>query len=120
MLADFNTSNHGAIRKVGSDAWRAAPIFDYDGAFGFPFRGVSITYMSENPVLSELFCVQRFSFLDPSWDWSWYDPRALDGFEDRIMETYACYQSLPPGFAGLIAHVFALQHEYVNKIVSGE
>ena len=120
MLADFNTSNHGAIRKVGSDAWRAAPIFDYDGAFGFPFRGVSITYMSENPVLSELFCVQRFSFLDPSWDWSWYDPRALDGFEDRIMETYACYQSLPPGFAGLIAHVFALQHDYVNKIASGE
>ena len=120
LLSDFNPSNFGAIRRVGSDIWRAAPIFDYDGSFGFPFKGVSITYLSENPLLFELFCAKSFSFLDPSWDWSWYDPRKLDGFEDRIIETCASYQSLPPGFAELIAHVFSMQHEYVSKVASGE
>ena len=120
LLADSNPSNYGAIRKAGPDTWRAAPIFDYDGAFGFPFKDVTIAYMSENPLLVELLCTQRYSFLDSSWDWSWYDPRALDGFEDRIMETYASYQSLPPAFAGLISHIFAMQHEYVNRVASGE
>ena len=120
LLTDFNPSNYGAIRRVGSDAWRVAPIFDYDGSFGFPFRGFTIAFMSENPLLFELFCARQFSFLDPSWDWAWYDPRALDGFEDRILEAYASYQSLPSGFAELIAHVFALQHKYVNKVATGE
>ena len=118
LLMDFNPSNFGAIRKVGSDVWRAAPIFDYDGSFGFPFRDVSISYISENPLFVELLCAHRFSVLDPSWDWSWYDPQALDGFEDRIVEAYASYQSLPTGFAELIARLFAMQHEYVNRIAS--
>ena len=120
LLGDLNPGNYGAIRRIGSDEWRPAPIFDYDGSFGFPFRGTTIAFMSENPLLVELLCAQRFSFLDPSWDWSWYDPRALDGFEERILETYASYQSLPPGFAGLIARIFAMQREYVSKVAAGE
>ena len=107
-------------RKVGSDVWRAAPIFDFDGSFGFPSKGITIAQISENPLLFQLFCARQLSFLESSWDWTWYDPRALDGFEDRILEAYASCQSLPSGFAELIAHVFALQHEYVNKIASGE
>ena len=120
LLADFNASNYGVIRKIDSDGWRVAPLFDYDGSFGFPFRGVTIAYMSENPLLVQLLCAQKFSFLNPSWDWSWYDPRALDGFEKRIEETYAACQGLPSGFAGLIAHIFAAQHVYVNKVAAGE
>lgn len=120
LLTDFNPSNYGVIRKVGSDAWRAAPFFDYDGSFGFPFRGFTIAQMSENPLLFELFCARQLSFLDTSWDWSWYDPRALDDFEDRIMEAYGAYQSLPSGFAELVAHVFCLQREYVSKVASGK
>ena len=120
LLTDLNPSNFGVIRKVGSDVWRAAPIFDYDGSFGFPSKGITITQISENPLLFPLFFARQLSFLESSWDWTWYDPRALDGFEDRILEAYASYQSLPSGFAGLIAHVFALQHEYVNKVATGQ
>lgn len=120
LLTDFNPSNFGAIRKVGSRVWRAAPIFDYDGAFGFPFRGVTIEYISENPLLFEVYCARQLSFLESSWDWDWYDSQALDGFENRIMEAYASYRSLPPGFAQLIAHVFSLQRAYVNGVASGK
>ena len=118
LLLDFNPGNFGAIRKTDSGAWRAAPVFDYDGAFGFPFNGVSIPYLCENPSLVELLCAHRFSFLKPSWDWSWYDPRALDGFEDAIMGAFAPCRSLPPTFAGLIARLFVAQRDYVNKVAS--
>ena len=120
LLLDFNPGNFGAIRKIGSDAWRAAPIFDYDGAFGIPLNGVSISSLCENPSFVELFCAHRFSFLESSWDWSWYDARALDGFEDAIMEAYASCRNLPPVFAKLIAHLFVAQRDYVNKVASGE
>lgn len=100
--------------------WRAAPIFDYDGAFGFPLNGASISYLYENPLLVELLCAQRFSFLKPSWDWSWCDLRALDGFEDHIVEAYASCRSQPPAFTELIAHLFVTQRDYVNKVASCE
>ena len=120
LLLDFNPGNFGAIRKIDSDVWRATPIFDYDGAFGIPFNGASISYLCENPSFVKLLCAHRFSFLNPSWDWSWCDLRALDGFEDVIMEAYASCWSLPPAFAELIAHLFVAQRDYVNKVASGE
>ncbi len=120
LLMDFNPSNFGAIRKIDSNKWRAAPIFDYDGALGFPFNGFPIANMCENPLLFELLCANRFSFLNPSWDWSWYDPLALVGFEDRIVEALAPCQSLPSGFAELIARAFVMQRDYVNKVARGE
>jgi hypothetical protein len=119
LLLDFNPGNFGAIRKIDSDTWRAAPLFDYDGSFGFPFNGVSIPYLCQNPALIELLCAQRFSFLKPDWDWSRCDLQALDGFEDAIVETYASRRSLPPTFGGLIARLFVTQREYVKKVASG-
>lgn len=119
LLMDFNSSNFGAIRKIDSDAWRAAPIFDYDGAFGFPFNGVSISYLCANPSFVQLLCAHRFSFLNPSWDWSWCDLRALDGFEDTILRAYESYRDLPPTFAELIAGLFVAQRNYVSSVASG-
>ena len=118
LLLDFNPGNFGAIRKVGAAAWRPAPIFDYDGSFGFPFKSISISQLCENPQFTQLFCAQRFAFLDPSWDWSWYDPHALDGFEGLIEEALAPYQSLPSNFAELIARLFTMQRMYVNEVAS--
>ena len=120
LLLDFSPSNIGAIRKFDSDVWRPAPIFDYDGSFGFPLKDVSISYLSKNPSLVELLCAHSFSFLRSSWDWSWYDSRALDGFEDAIMGAYASCRSLPPVFSELITCLFVAQRDYVNKVASGE
>ena len=120
LLLDFNPGNFGAIRTFDSDVWRVAPIFDYDGSFGFPFNGVSLSDLYENPLFVELLCAHRFSFLKSSWDWSWYDARALDGFEDAIMEAFASCRGLPPDFAKIIARLFIVQRDYVNKVASGE
>ena len=120
LLADFHEGNFGAIRKVGSDAWRPAPIFDYDGSFGFPFKERQIPELCANPTLTMLLCAQMFSYLEPSWDWSWYDPQALVGFEERFVEAYAPYRSLPSNFGELVAFLFAMQRDNVDRIASGE
>ena len=120
LLADFHAGNFGAIHKVGSDVWRPAPIFDYDGSFGFPFGDDSIRNYCSKPFLAELLCALQFSYLRSSWDWSWYDPRALDGFEGRIMEAFAPYRDLPSNFTELLVRLFAFQREYVNRVASGE
>ncbi len=119
LFSDFNVGNVGAIRKISTDVWRAAPIFDYDGAFGIPLDGTPLSYYCENPVLVNLFCAQRFSFLDPSWDWSWCDMRKLEGFEDAVKDAFASCQSLPPAFADLVSRVFVAQRDYVKEIVQG-
>ena len=67
-----------------------------------------------------LMCANRFSYLDPLWDWSWYDPRFLEGFEDRIMEAYAPYHDLPPNFSELIADLFDMQRAYATKVASAQ
>ena len=83
-----------------------------------PFNSVSISYMCENPLLVELLGAHRFSFLKSSWDWSWCDLRALDGFEDLIMEAYASCSGLPPVFAELITHLFVAQRDYVKAVIA--
>jgi hypothetical protein len=118
LLADFHPGNFGAIGKVDANIWRAAPIFDYDGSFGFPFTG-SLIDLCTKPMLVKLLCAQHFSYLRPTWDWSWYDPQALEGFEERIVEAYAPYRDIPSNFSELVAHLFVLQREYVNKVASG-
>jgi hypothetical protein len=118
LLKNFHSDNFGAIRKVGSDAWRAAPAFDYNGSFGFNDHMLYHPELFKRPFLLKLICAQHFSFLLPSWDWSWYDQRALDGFEDRIMEAYAPYRNLPPEFAKSVASTFTMQRNYVNGVAS--
>lgn len=118
FTADFHAGNFGAIRKVGTDAWRPAPLFDFEGSFGIAGDMSKIGILLANPGYTRLFCASRFSFLDSSWDWSWYDPRVLDGFEDRIVEEVSTNRSLPSGFEEAVAGLFAMQREYVNEIAS--
>ena len=120
MLSNLHHKNFGVIRKVGSDTWRPAPIFDYDGSFGFLSAGKGIQYLCTDPSSTALLCARRFSYLDSTWDWSWYNPYALEGFEERIMEAFAPCQSLPPDFARLTALIFAMQRKYVDSVATAK
>ena len=118
LITDSHPGNFGIIRKVGSDAWRPAPFYDLEGSFGFSSDESKIRVFLTNPDLAKLFCASRFSFLDPSWDWSWYDPQALEGFEDHIVEALAANRNSPPKFGETVADLFAMQRSYVNEVAS--
>ncbi len=118
LLADMHAGNFGIIRNIKTGACRAAPPFDYDRAFGFPFEGFPFESVCNNPEIAAFLCACSFSDLDSSWDWSWYDPSALDGFEERIVTAYADCTSFPSNFGELVAGLFVAQRDYVNKTVS--
>ena len=119
LLADFHGGNIGVIRNLETGACRAAPPFDYDRSFGFPRADFPFAAFCNNPRLVALVCFGCFSDLESSWDWSWYDPHVLDGFENLIEEAYAGCSELPPNFAKLIAELFAMQRDYVNEVSQG-
>ena len=120
LLANFHKENFGVIYNVASDARRAAPIFDYDGSFGFRDDDSEIANLCARPRIAAMLCASCFSFLDSSWDWTWYDPQVLEGFEDRIMEALAPYHSFPSNFSTLVANLFVMQRAYVNEITAGQ
>ena len=117
LLNDIHSGNYGVICNVKTGERRFAPPFDYDRAFGFPNDECAYEQMCANPQSAALFCACRFSDLEPSWDWGWYDPRTLEGFEDRILEAYAHLKTLPPNFGQLVARLFVIQRSYLVDVV---
>ena len=118
LLKDMHAGNIGIIRSIETGACRAAPPFDYDRSFGFPSIEYPFEKICNNPFMAMVFCAKEFSDLDPSWDWSWYDPRSLEGFELRIQKALSANPGLPPNFGKLVAMLFVAQRNYVNEVAS--
>lgn len=111
---DMHPYNLGVIR-ARSGALRLAPFFDFDRTFSLsqPDR---IELACKSPLATQLMMARSFSGLDPSWDYSWYDQRALDGFEDEIERTIGACETVPDSFAELAAELFVAQRTYVSRI----
>lgn len=118
LLADTHAGNFGIVRDCETGECHPAPPFDYDRCFGFSRDKRFIDIMCAKPKIASMLCGRNFSDLDPSWDWSWYDPKVLEGFEERIREAYAPLQGMPPTFGELVARLFIMQRNYVNDIAS--
>ena len=109
--------NLGIIRNLETGACRPAPPFDYDRAFGFPFEEFPFESLCSKPEVAAFLCACSFSDLDSSWDWSWYDPQALEGFEGRIVEEHAHCAGFQSNLGELVARLFAMQRDYANEVV---
>ena len=118
LLNDMHVGNYGIIRNIETGACRAAPPFDYDRSFGFPAIDFPFEDLCNNPAMAMILCAKEFSDLDSSWDWSWYDPRVLEGFELRILEALSTNPDFPPTFGKLVAMLFVAQRSYVNEVAS--
>ena len=118
LLADVHTGNYGLFRNIETGQHRVAPPFDYDRAFGFPGEEFPIESICEKPEVAAFLCASTFSHLDSSWDWSWYDPKALEGFEQKIIEGHARCIDTSPRLGNVVANLFSMQRDYLNNIVS--
>ncbi len=118
LLNDLHSGNYGVILNLETGTRRGAPPFDYDHAFGLFSVEVPFDILCGNPDLTALCCAQYFSNLERSWDWSWYDPSALEGFEYHIVELYSSTDALPPDFGELIARLFVTQRDFVNEVAT--
>lgn len=116
LALDFDThpANFGLMRDVRTLKLREAPLFDHGRAF--IFLKDKFDLIRRKPIALDLIVGLYFSHLDPTWDYSWYDPHALDGFEDDIRESLSTLDSFPEGYAELMADLFVRQHDYVNRV----
>ena len=117
LALDFDThpANFGLIRDMRTLKLREAPLYDHGRAFTFLKDRFDL--IRRESIALNLIVGLYFSHLEPTWDYSWYDPHALDGFEDDVRESLSALDSFPEGYAELMADVFVQQRDYVNRVV---
>lgn len=115
---DLHSHNMGVVRNARVGVLRAAPLFDFDCSFALANQD-QMEWLCAHEDFMPLAIASRFSALNPSADYSWYDPHALDGFEEEIEKELGSNATVPQGFPHLIASLFAIQRSYVNSVASG-
>ena len=84
FVSDLHFDNISLIRNLKTKEYRIAPLYDLAGAFGTSKTGRE--FLSNITKGSYMIIYFLFGCLDSSWDYSWYDPSKLDGFEKEIKE----------------------------------
>ena len=112
---DLHLANFGVIHNVETGTNRASPLYDFGGAFCLGVRADVIERAIINPEFALLWMLRDFSELDPSWDYSWYNPRALEGFGEELEATLDTVEGIPKGYPKLVRQAFELQLGYVNE-----
>ncbi len=82
FVSDLHFENISVIRNMETGELRMAPLYDLGGAFGSSKTGKSM--ISNLTKATFLLIYFTFNTLEPDWDYSWYDPARLVGFENEI------------------------------------
>jgi hypothetical protein len=118
MQTDLHLGNCGIIRNVRTGALRPTPLFDFGGCFGTSVEQAGIQAVITHPHMVERILVGRLKHLDPSWDCSWYDPHALDGFDRELEQLMLQVGKLSPEYVSVLIELFNRQRAYVDSIIS--
>ena len=114
FVSDLHFDNMSVIRNVNTGKIRVAPIYDLAGAFGSSQHGREfITNLSKGSYIIIYFL---FSNLDPEWDYSWYDPDKLIGFEDEIRDILSKSDFYTPELIERIIEVYHQQKSSLDEL----
>lgn len=114
FISDLHCYNVSVIRNLKTGEMRMAPLYDLAGAFGSSRSGrETISNFSKGTYLVVYYL---FSGLDPDWDYSWYDPNKLIGFEEEIRDMLSKSSFYTPELIERIISVYHQQIEYLNKV----
>lgn len=113
---DLNPANYGVVRDAAHDSVRLAPLFDLTGAFG-TFNKIITGAGTKGRMVAALYVVTRFRELDPTWDYSWLDLSALDGFGEELETGLLSCEELPRDYPALARELFEMQLDYVASVM---
>jgi len=116
LCRDRHFFNYGIIRNVETGSYRASPLYDYGGSFGLGAPLESLRALCENPKFLALVVTSLFRELDSSWDYAWYDPRALEGFDEELEDELSAIDGLPATYPKIVRNAFSMQLKYVNEV----
>ena len=113
FVSDLHFDNISIIRNSKTGQIRIAPIYDLGGAFGSSRSGQNI--ISKIDKSTFILVYYLFTDLDPDWDYSWYNPDKLIGYEEEIRRVLSLSAFYTPELIDCIIQVYKHQKETLDK-----
>ena len=113
FVSDLHFNNISLIKNSKTGEIRIAPIYDLGGAFGSSRSGQNI--LSTLDKSTYIMVYYLFSDLDPSWDYSWYNPDNLKGMENTIREYLSKSDFYKPELIDCIIQVYLRQKAVLDE-----
>ena len=114
FVNDLHFDNLSAIRNIKTNEVRLAPILDLGGAFGSSANGKK--QLSTINLGTYMLIYFAYGNLDPKWDYSWYNPDSLIGFEDDIKELLSKSEFYTPQLIDNIIDVYTHQKNFLDEM----
>ena len=113
FVNDLHFENISLIKNSKTGKVRIAPLYDLGSAFGSSRTGQSI--ISKIDKSTFLLVYYLFNDLDPEWDYSWYNPDKLIGYEEEIRRVLSLSNFYTPEIVGCIIQVYQHQKEMLEE-----
>ena len=121
LAGDCHLNNFGFIRDLTTMKLKAAPLFDRGrsfGSFGQPIengRYSCAEYAIESTKTVFVMMLFHSTLIHKDWDFGWYDPKKLEGFEDDIENMLSICDDIPKQYIEMLKAAFQYQLDYLNK-----
>ncbi len=113
FLPDLHFGNIALLHNLKNGEYTPAPFFDLAGSFGGSERGKKILAGLNKGTYFIVYFL--FGGLDPDWDYSWYDPKRLEGFEDEIRSVLSQSDFYNKELIENIVAVYKVQKEEIDE-----
>jgi len=101
------------LHNLKNGEYTPAPFFDLAGSFGGSERGKKILAGLNKGTYFIVYFL--FGGLDPDWDYSWYVPKRLEGFEDEIRSVLSQSDFYSKELIENIVAVYKVQKEEIDE-----
>lgn len=121
LAGDCHLNNFGFIRDLKTMKLKAAPLFDRGrsfGSFGEPIengRYSCAEYAIESTKTVFVMMLFHSTLIHKDWDFSWYNPQKLEGFEDDIENMLSICVDIPKQYIEMLKAAFQYQLDYLNQ-----
>lgn len=114
FVSDLHFDNISIIRNIETGQTRIAPLYDLGGAFGSSKQGRSFLSKPSKTLLLIIFYL--FNGTDPDWDYSWYNPDRLIGFEDEIKAMLSKSNFYTPELIDSVIEIYQYQKSSLDEM----
>lgn len=114
FISDLHFDNISVIRNIKTGEIRIAPIYDLAGAFGSTETGRKM--LSNINKATYMMVYFLYGYLNPEWDYSWYNPSSTDGFEDEIRNVLSKSDFYTPRLIDNIIDVYKHQKQSLDEL----
>ena len=112
FVKDFHFDNLSMIKNLNTGLTHIAPLYDLGGAYGGTKTGRNLLSNMNKGLLFIVY--YAYGGLEAKWDYSWYHPEKMIGFEEEIREILSKSDFYSPLMINNIIDVYHHQKETLD------